>query len=262
MSPHVCASSMSTLPGGPGHRRRQPPLGAKMEDTFGCRWPNRSWRPQHRDGGPQLAEFVDLHESDDARFSTSKQQRAKLGLVWFLPRINRPTGSRRPSTCSPSCTRRSTRCSCSLALEDADRLGGGHPPLGHRALGVDGRRHRVRLGRARTGPSAPAPTASAPAPRYSRYVVTPMTSASPKRGTCASAPAVLGAQVPLAVGARPREPPECRPLPPRHHGDGREGDGRRLQRLPRGDFRQLQADHRSSCWWRRASKCRTCSSSS
>ena len=91
-------------------------LGAKMEDTFGLSLAQQKRRvsgiatygPQHdwvtpqtphltrhipiRRYGPQLAEFVDLHESDDARFFYfSKQQRAKLGLVWsFFLEVNRP----------------------------------------------------------------------------------------------------------------------------------------------------------------------------
>ena len=68
-------------------------LGAKMEDTFGLSLAQQKRRVSGiATYGPQLAEFVDLHESDDARFFYfSKQQRAKLGLVWsFFLEVNRP----------------------------------------------------------------------------------------------------------------------------------------------------------------------------
>ena len=68
-------------------------LGAKMEDTFGLSLAQMKRRVSGiATYGPQLAEFVDLHESDDARFFYfSKQQRAKLGLVWsFFLEVNRP----------------------------------------------------------------------------------------------------------------------------------------------------------------------------
>ena len=68
-----------------------------MEDTFGLSLAQQRVSGKRRVSGiatygPQLAEFVDLHESDDARFFYfSKQQRAKLGLVWsFFLEVNRP----------------------------------------------------------------------------------------------------------------------------------------------------------------------------
>ena len=211
-------------------------LGAKMEDTFGLSLAQQKRRVSGiATYGPQLAEFVDLHESDDARFFYfSKQQRAKLGLVWsFFLEVNRPhwVASSKYLLAKLYGALYSMFLLPWLSKTLIDSVVG--TLRWDTALWVSmvaATAYALLLLGLGVAPSSLPPLLTSSPPLLQVRGQAPDGLLLPQSvGRAQAPPALLGAQVPLAVGARPREPPERRrALPPRDHGDGREGDGRQM----------------------------------